>query len=43
MNNFFDDLIVLKEEKNICLTGMTDEFFVFIYQNYSKKKIGIFY
>ena len=27
MNNFFNDLIDIRKEKNICLTGMTDEFF----------------
>ncbi len=27
MNNFFDELVTLQNEKNICLTGMTDEFF----------------
>ena len=27
MNNFFKNLIELRKEKNICLTGMTDEFF----------------
>ncbi|MBQ7104686.1 MAG: transcription-repair coupling factor [Bacilli bacterium] len=27
MNNFFDNLVDIRKEKNICLTGMTDEFF----------------
>ena len=27
MTNFFDSLIEIRKEKNICLTGMTDEFF----------------
>ena len=27
MNNFFDKLVDIRKEKNICLTGMTDEFF----------------
>lgn len=27
MTNFFDSLIDIRKEKNICLTGMTDEFF----------------
>lgn len=38
MNNFFDDLIVLKEEKNICLTGMTDEFFCVYLSKLCKEK-----
>ena len=38
MNNFFDDLIVLKEEKNICLTGMTDEFFCVYLSKLFKEK-----
>ena len=27
MNSFFDELVNIRKEKNICLTGMTDEFF----------------
>ena len=42
MNNFFDNLIDIRKEKNICLTGMTDEFFcVYLSKLFKEEKRNI--
>jgi len=42
MNNFFDSLVDIKKEKNICLTGMTDEFFcVYLSKLFKEQKRNI--
>lgn len=42
MNNFFDELIDIRKEKNICLTGMTDEFFcVYLSKLFKEEKRDI--
>ena len=38
MNNIFDKLIEIRNEKNICLTGMTDEFFCLYISKYFREK-----
>jgi len=42
MNNFFDNLVEIIKEKNICLTGMTDEFFcVYLSKLFKEEKRNI--
>ena len=42
MNNFFDNLVDIRKEKNICLTGMTDEFFcVYLSKLFKEEKRNI--
>ncbi|MBE6150615.1 MAG: transcription-repair coupling factor [Firmicutes bacterium] len=42
MNNFFDNLIDIRKEKNICITGMTDEFFcVYLSKLFKEEKRNI--
>ena len=38
MNNISDKLIEIRNEKNICLTGMTDEFFCLYISKYFREK-----
>ena len=38
MNSFFDKLVEIRNEKNICLTGMTDEFFCVYLSKLFKKE-----
>ena len=38
MNNYFDNLVDIRKEKNICLTGMTDEFFCVYLSKLFKEK-----
>ena len=42
MNNFFDNLVDIKKENNICLTRITDEFFcVYLSKLFKEEKRNI--
>lgn len=42
MNNFFEQILDIRKEKNICLTGMTDEFFcVYLSKLFKEEKRDI--